>query len=62
MELAQDAPPNPQHRVGTIGGRPSHQHDAPSTRVPCQQDPCRCTRKTTGPSHRAAKALTPTGE
>ncbi len=28
MELAQDAPPNPQHRVGTIGGRPSQHHDA----------------------------------
>ncbi len=28
MELAQDAPPNPQHRVGTIGVRPSQRHDA----------------------------------
>lgn len=39
MGVAQDAPPNPQHRVGKIGGRPSRHHGAPSSRVPCQQDP-----------------------
>ena len=53
MGLAQDAPPNPQHRVGKIGGRPSRHHDAPSSRVPCQQQhPTRGQQ----PNHPAASA------
>lgn len=35
--MAQDEPPNPQHRVGTIGGRASQHHDASSSRVSSQQ-------------------------
>jgi len=30
--MTQDAPPTPQHRVGTIGGRPSQSHDVPTSR------------------------------
>ncbi len=32
--MTQDAPPTPQHRVGTIGGRPSQCHDATTSRSP----------------------------
>ncbi len=32
--MTQDAPPTPQHRVGTIGGRPSQSHDATTSRSP----------------------------
>ena len=62
MGVAQDAPPNPQQRVGKIGGRPSRHHDAPSPRVPCQQQHPHQGQQPNHPAaHHAPKAATHRG-
>lgn len=62
MGLAQDAPPNPQQSEGTIGGRPSRHHDAPSRRVSCQQQhPHQGQQPNEQAAHHAPKAATHRG-